>query len=203
MLDKGKVYGELDVTFKPNNDSGNVVPRFSSFVPRVVVGTGGRVEIGSEHHRNINPGRTRTTLVPAIKYKPTMWRQRLGHRAGDNLFIPVRNKSYDVGNYVYAQASKIFESKTRVTFGGYHFSVTCGCRRSAGGRSVWVRTANHFDVWRRGRLVHRQARLRLLYAGINFKPHPKVTGYVGYSIGNTGASNGNHFVYTAIGMNFN
>ena len=28
VLDKGKVYGELDVTFKPNNDSGNVLPGF-------------------------------------------------------------------------------------------------------------------------------------------------------------------------------
>jgi len=39
--------------------------------------------------------------------------------------------------------------------------------------------------------------------GFNFKPHPKITGYVGYSIGNTGASNGNRFFYTAIGINFN
>ena len=39
--------------------------------------------------------------------------------------------------------------------------------------------------------------------GINFKAHPKVTGYVGYSIGNTAVSNGNHFFYTAIGINFN
>src|SRR4051794_32593239 len=38
VLDKGKAYGELDFSFKPNNSDS--VNRFSSFVPRVVVGTG-------------------------------------------------------------------------------------------------------------------------------------------------------------------
>ena len=56
VLDKGKVYGELDVTFKPNDDDDNIVGRFSSFVPRVVVGTGGRVEIGLNITGNIQPG---------------------------------------------------------------------------------------------------------------------------------------------------
>ncbi|PYS85975.1 MAG: hypothetical protein DMF62_17480, partial [Acidobacteria bacterium] len=32
VLDRGKVYAELDLSFKPNE------PRFSSFVPRVVIG---------------------------------------------------------------------------------------------------------------------------------------------------------------------
>jgi hypothetical protein len=39
--------------------------------------------------------------------------------------------------------------------------------------------------------------------GVAFKPHPKVTGYFGYSIGNVGVSRGNHFFYSAIGINFN
>jgi hypothetical protein len=69
VLDKGKVYGELDVSFKPNDDADNVVGRFSSFVPRVVVGVGRRVEVGLNLTGNINPGPDSTTLVPAIKLK--------------------------------------------------------------------------------------------------------------------------------------
>jgi hypothetical protein len=42
VLDKGKVYLELDASLKPTD--GAVVPKFSSFVPRIVVGAGGRVE---------------------------------------------------------------------------------------------------------------------------------------------------------------
>lgn len=205
VLDKGKVYGELDVTFKPNNDSGNVVPRFSSFVPRVVVGTGGRVEIGLNITGNINPGPDSTTLVPAIKYEAydggdNGWAIVLG----DNIFIPVRNKSYDIGNYVYAQASKTFSSKTRLNFGGYHFSgnvVASGAQRAGGQFGFEQPITGKFGVaadWYTGK--HASG---YFTPGINFKPHPKVTGYVGYSIGNTGASNGNHFFYTAIGFNFN
>lgn len=199
VLDKGKVYGELDVTFKPTD------PRFSSFVPRVVVGTGGRVEVGLNITGNINPGLDSTTLVPAIKYKAydggkNGWAIVLG----DNLFIPVRNKSYDVGNYVYAQASKTFSTKTRVTFGGYHFSdnvVAAGAQRAGGQfgfeQPITPRLGFAAD-WYTGKHA-----AGYFTPGFNFKPHPKVTGYVGYSIGNSNVSNGNHFFYTAIGINFN
>ncbi|MDQ3180224.1 MAG: hypothetical protein M3Q33_06860 [Acidobacteriota bacterium] len=110
ILDKGKVYFELDTTFKPNNDE--AVRRFSSFVPRVVVGTGGDVEVGLNVTGNISPGSDSTTLVPAVK-----WRVYNGEDngiqvvVGDNVFIPVRNRSYNVGNYVYGQISKTFKSK--------------------------------------------------------------------------------------------
>lgn len=205
VLDKGKVYGELDVTFKTNNDPGNVLQRFSSVVPRVVVGTGGRVEIGLNLTGNINPGSDSTTLVPAIKYKPydggkNGWAIVLG----DNVSLPVRNKSYDIGNYVYAQASKTFSTKTRVTFGGYHFSdnvVAAGAQR-AGGQFGFEQPINSkFGIaadWFTGKHA-----AGYFTPGINFKPHPKITGYFGYSIGNSGASNGNHFFYTAIGVNLN
>src|SRR6476660_9190611 len=44
VLDKGKVYFELDISAKPNNS--DALNKFSSFVPRVVVGTGHNIEIG-------------------------------------------------------------------------------------------------------------------------------------------------------------
>jgi len=43
VLDKGKVYAELDASLKPTD--GSDVVKFSSFVPRVVVGVGSNVEI--------------------------------------------------------------------------------------------------------------------------------------------------------------
>jgi len=44
VLNKGKVYFELDVSAKPNDST--AVNRFSSFVPRLVVGAGHRIEAG-------------------------------------------------------------------------------------------------------------------------------------------------------------
>ena len=106
MLEKGKVYAELDVPFKTKDDPRNVVPRFSSFVPRVVIGTGNGVEIGLNVSGNVNPGPDSTTLVPTIKWKAyegetNGWAIVLG----DDVFVPVRNRSSEVGNYVYGQAS--------------------------------------------------------------------------------------------------
>ncbi|HBB89939.1 MAG TPA: hypothetical protein DC047_20235 [Blastocatellia bacterium] len=44
VLDRGKVYAELDVSLKPTDSAS--VNKFSSLVPRVVVGAGSRIEIG-------------------------------------------------------------------------------------------------------------------------------------------------------------
>jgi hypothetical protein len=205
VLDKGKVYGELDATFKPNDDVDNVAPRFSSFVPRVVIGVGGRVEIGLNVTGNIQPGADSTTLVPAIKYKAYDGGDN-GYSIviGDNAFIPVRNKSYDFGNYVYAQMSKTFKTGTRLTAGGYHFSdnvVAANAQRAGGQFGFEQPITSKFGVaadWYTGKHA-----AGYFTPGFNFKPHPKMTGYVGYSIGNTNVSNGNHFFYTAIGINFN
>jgi hypothetical protein len=68
VLDKGKVYVETYANFKPNEQE--AVGRFSGFVPRVVVGAGGNVEIGLNLTGNVQPGADATTLVPAVKWRP-------------------------------------------------------------------------------------------------------------------------------------
>lgn len=205
VLDRGKVYFELDVSFKPNSDPTNTVGRFSSFVPRIVVGAGNRVEVGLNVTGNIQPGADSTTVVPAMKFKvydggDNGW----AIVTGDHLFIPVRNKSYNLGNYVYLEASKTFKSNTRITFGGYHFSdnVVAAKAQRAGGQFGFEQTVNpKFSVvadWFTGK--HNAG---YFTPGVTFKPHPKLTGYFGYSIGNTGASRGNHYFLAEVGINVN
>lgn len=203
VLDRGKVYFEFDATYKFNNET--AVSRFSSFVPRIVVGAGGRVEVGLNLVGNIQPGPDATTLVPTIK-----WKAYDGGDNGwafvivDNVFVPVRNRSYDAGNYVYAQFGKTFSTKTRLTFGGYHFTenvVAPGAQRAGGQFAIEQPVADKFSVaadWYTGK--HASG---YFTPGFSFKPHPKVTGYFGYSIGNTNVKNGNHFFYSAIGINLN
>src|SRR5262245_45918672 len=96
VLDRGKVYAELDVSFKPNE------PRFSSFVPRIVIGTGGNVEIGMNLAGNIQPGVDSTTIVPTVKWRFYQNEKKgVAMIAGTNFFIPVRNRSYSFGTYSY------------------------------------------------------------------------------------------------------
>ncbi len=120
VLDKGKVYFELDISLKPNDT--DALSHFSSFVPRLVVGAGGRVEMGLNITGNIQPGADTTTLVPAFKFKAYDGKDNgWAIAVGDHLFIPVHNKSYDFGNHTYVMVQKTFKTKTRIAL----FSRQC------------------------------------------------------------------------------
>jgi len=202
VLDKGKVYVELDASLKPTD--GAVVPKFSSFVPRVVVGAGGRVEVGLNFTGNIQPGPDSTTIVPTIKWKPYQGEKNgWAFVLGDNLFVPVRNRAYNAGNYVYAEMSKTFNSGTRLTFGGYDFTrnVVASANR-AGGQFGFEQPLNKKVTFAADWFTGKHG-AGYFTPGIVFKVGPKVAGYAGYSIGNTNVSNGNHFFLLEVGYNFN
>ena len=198
VLDKGKVYFELDVSAKPNH------PRFTSFVPRVVVGAGKGVEVGLNLTGNIQPGPDVTSLVSTVKYKfYDRGDSEYALVVGNNLFIPLRNRTYNLGNYLYLNGSKTV-GKTRLTAGGYHFSshVVAPNAQRAGGQFGFEQTiAPRFTIaadWITGK--HSSG---YFTAGVIFKPHPQVTGYAGYSLGNANLRNGNHFLLLETGYTFN
>ena len=202
VLDKGKVYAELDASLKPTD--GSVVPKFSSFVPRVVIGAGSGIEFGLNVTGNIQPGADSTTLVPTIKWKPYQGKDNgWAIVVGDNLFVPVRNRAYEAGNYVYAEMSKTFKSGTRVTFGGYDFtrSVVAAANR-AGGQFGFEQPLNKKVTFAADWFTGKHG-AGYFTPGIVFKAGTKVTGYAGYSIGNSNVSNGNHFFLLEVGYNFN
>lgn len=202
VLDKGKVYVELDASLKPTE--GSAVSKFSSFVPRIVVGAGSSVEVGMNVTGNIQPGPDATTLVPTIKWKPYQGKDNgWAFAVGDNLFVPVRNRSYDAGNYVYAEFSKTFKTGTRITFGGYDFTrnVVAGANR-AGGQFGFEQPLNSKVTIAADWLTGKHG-AGYFTPGVVFKMGPKVTGYASYSIGNTNVSNGNHFFLLELGYNFN
>jgi hypothetical protein len=202
VLDKGKVYGEFDASLKPTD--GTVVTDFSAFVPRVVVGAGSHIEIGLNVIGNIQPGPEATTLVPTFKWKPYQNEQSgWAFAVGDHLFVPVHNRAYKTGNYVYAEMSKTFESGTRFTFGGYDFtrSVVAAANRAGGQFGIEQPLNKKITIaadWLTGK--HGAG---FFTPGVVFKVGPKVTGYAGYSLGNTGISDGNHFFLLELGYNFN
>lgn len=202
VLDKGKVYVEFGSTFKPNNQEAS--RKFSSFVPRVVVGAGKNVEVGLNLTGNIQPGSDTTTIVPAIKWRPYLDEKKgVAIVLGDHLFIPVRNRGYKIGNYAYAQVSKTFSTKTRITGGVYHFTknVVAPAQRAGGQFAIEQPITDKFGI--AADYYTGKHAAGYFTPGINFKPHPKVTGYFGYSIGNVDARKGNHYFYAAIGINLN
>ena len=199
VLDSSKAYFELDISAKP------VEPKFSSFVPRFVYGAGHGLEMGVNITGNIQPGADSTTIVPAIKWriyngKENGWAVVLG----DNVYIPVQNKTYDAGTFAYAMVQKTFSTKTRIGFGGHYFSkdVVKPDKDFFGGQFTLEQPAtDRFGLsadWFTGN--HSSG---YLTAGGYYKLTGKLTGYAAYSIGNTNVSNGNHFLYFEAGYNFN
>ncbi|HEY0379935.1 MAG TPA: hypothetical protein VGC87_23675 [Pyrinomonadaceae bacterium] len=199
VLEAGHVYFELDISAKP------VDPKFSSFVPRLVVGVGRRVEVGMNITGNVQPGPDSTTVVPAVKWKVYDGKDNgWAIAVGNNLFIPVRNKSYDAGTYTYTTIQKRFKRGTRVGFGGYFYSenVVAPHARRAGGQFTFEHpVTGRFGLqadWFTGKHAN-----GYFTPGGYFKVTPKLTGYGAYSIGNGNASKGNHFLYFEMGYNFN
>jgi hypothetical protein len=175
-----------------------------TFVPRAVFGTGGNVELGLNVTGNIQPGADSTAVVPTVK-----WRfyqnedNKIALIAGTNFFIPVRNRAYKFGTYSYVAGSKSIH-KTRLTVGAYVASrnVFAANAVRSGGQFGFEQAINdQFSVaadWISGK--HASG---YFTPGVVYKPHPKVTTYWSYSIGNNGPSDGNHFFMLEVGYNFN
>ena len=203
VLDKGKVYFELDISAKPNDT--DALGHFSSFVPRLVFGAGHRVEVGVNILGNVQPGPDSTTIAPAVKWKAydgkdNGWAVVLG----DHVFIPVHNKSYNVGDHAYVIAQKTFETKTRIGFGGGVFTKNVVAPNATRGVGMFTfeqpitKKLNWNADWFTGK--HASG---YFTTGAAYKLTNKLTGVAAYSIGNANASKGNHFFYFELGYNFN
>lgn len=197
ILDRGKVYGELDITYAPRSAS-------RSFTPRVVVGVGHRIEIGMNVNGLSAPGDPQTTLAPTIKWKAydggsNGW----AFLVGDDFFIPVQNRTYRADNYTYAQFTKTWSTKTRATLGGYAITknVVDRANRAGGQFAIEQPVTNRLTLaadWFTG--AHA---LGYFTPGLILKATSKLTFYGTYQIGNRGASSGNHQMLIELGYNFN
>lgn len=201
VLDQGKVYVELDAAFKFNNQES--LRRFSSFVPRVVIGVGGRTEIGLNVIGNVQPGADSSIIVPTVKTRIFQnKKQDLTVFGGTNFYIPVRNRSYKFGTYSYLAAAKTF-GKTRVTAGGFAASKNVFAPKAvrAGGQFAIEQTINSKLTLAADWFTGKHAN-GYFTPGVIYKPHPQVTAYLSYSIGNADARRGNHYFLFELGYNF-
>jgi hypothetical protein len=203
VLDKGKVYFELDISAKPNDSA--ALSHFSSFVPRLVVGAGHNIEVGLNVLGNIQPGPDATTLVPAFKYrlysgKDNGWAVVVG----DHVFIPVHNRAYNIGDHAYLITQKSFKSGTRIGFGGGVFSKNVVAANATRGVGMFTfeqpitKKLNWDADWFTGKHA-----AGYFTTGAAYKLTKKLTGVAAYSIGNSNVSKGNHFLYFELGYNFN
>jgi hypothetical protein len=197
VLDRGKVYFEFDATYMPRTAA-------RTYTPRIVVGVGHRVEIGLNLNGLSAPGDPQATPTPTIKWKAydggtNGW----AFLIGDDLFIPVQNRTYRAGNYAYAESTKTWRAKTRATFGAYAFTknVVASGNRAGGQFAIEQPITSRLTLaadWYTG-----DQALGYVTPGIIFKATSQLTLYGTYQIGNRRAAAGNHQMLVELGWNFN
>jgi len=200
-LAEGETYLEFGALFKPNNQGEN--RRFTSFLPRVAYGVTRDFEVGVTMLGNVQPGSDATTISPMFKYR--LYRNEkhgVTVAVGDNVFIPVRNKTFNFGNPLYVQATKTFsKTGTSITTGSYWFTknvVAENASRAGGMFGVEQPINDRFGAaadWITGKHDAGYATV-----GFYFRPTKRSISYVGYSIGNAGFKQGNHYVFANIGF---
>lgn len=201
VLERGKVYAELDVSFKTVKQE--AAGKFSTFVPRLVVGAGSNVEVGLNVLGNIQPGADTTTLVPTVKWKfYENEEKKMAFYGGTNFYIPVRRRAYKFGTYSYLSTAKTI-NKTRLTAGAFVAGKNVFAPQAvrAGGQFAVEQTLNSklslAADWFTGKHAN-----GYLTPGIIYKPRPNVTLYASYSLGNTRLKQGNHYFLIELGYNF-
>ncbi len=196
VLDRGKVYGELDGTAWEADGR-------ATLTPRVVIGVGHGVEVGANFNGISEPEAGEMTVSPTIKWQPWSTETGWSFYAGDDLFFPVRERSYHAGNYFYAVLAKKWKHGTRVGAGGYDFTknVVAGANRAGGQFTVEQSLGARLTVaseWYTGNQA-----VGFVNTGLILKLTRKLTGYAAYQLGNAGVTTGNRQFLWELGWNFN
>jgi hypothetical protein len=197
VMDQGKVYGELDGTVRPMGS-------LATFTPRVVVGIGHGIEVGMNFDGLSAPTLDQLEISPTVKWR--LWKGKTSgwsFYVGDDLFFPVRKRTYNAGNYVYACFAKEWNHGTRITFGGYDFTrnVVANANRAGGQFTFEQRVNNRLTLaaeWYTGNNT-----AGYVNPGAIIKLNSKLTLFAAYQIGNAGVTAGNHQFLWEFGYNFN
>jgi len=197
ILDKGKLYGEFDFAYLWNASAGG-------YTPRVVAGIGHRVEVGVNLNGITSPGPFQTTPTPTIKWKAydggnNGW----VFMVGDDVFIPVQNRAYDAGNYVYAEFAKTLKSHTRLTLGAFDFTANVVSTGNKAGGQFGIEQPAGKRVTLAADWFTGKHSAGYFTPGAAIKLSSKATAYLAYEIGNSGATRGNHLLLVELGWNFN
>ena len=197
VLERGKVYGELDLTYSPADFSG-------TFTPRVVVGVGHRVEVGLNANGLAATGLVHFTPTPTAKWKAyeggsNGWALLIG----DDVFLPALKRQYRAGNYVYAQFTKTWNTRARATFGAFDSTrgVVASGNRAGGQFAIEQPIASRVTLaadWFTGHHA-----MGYVSPGVIVKLARQLTAYVCYQVGNASVKKGNHQLLVEIGWNFN
>ena len=176
----------------------------ATFTPRVVVGIGHQIEVGVNFDGLSAPTLGPLVISPTVKWR--IWKNEASgwcFYVGDDLFFPVRERTYNAGNYSDASFAKEWAHGTRIGFGGYDFTrnVVANANRAGGQFTFEQRVSDRVTLaaeWYTGKQA-----VGYVNPGAIVKLNAKLTLYAAYQIGNAGVRTGNHQFLWEFGYNFN
>jgi hypothetical protein len=199
VVAKKKVYAEFDfISHLEGHDNGG----FQTYVPRVVVGIGGGVEVG------LNIGATDSLAPTTVYAQPNIkWQFYANEDNGTALttgaiaFTPLKDRSLnDTFGLFYANASKKFKGDygPRFTVGGYGLGGLDIAGVDKGGAMVayeqpLAKRVSFVADWFSGKNG-----FGYVTPGFSFSLPKNGLFNVGYSIGNAGRKNNGLFVYYGV-----
>jgi len=200
VVAKKKVYTEFDFIshFEAHEDGG-----FQGYVPRVVVGVGKHVEVGTNvaFLDTLAPDQP-VELQPNIKYQfYSNEKTGVAAAAGGMLYTPIAHRAgIDTFGMLYSTVSKKFPGNhgPRLTGGGYGLVARADGTGTKGGGIAGYEQPLHPKVsfvmdWLSG-----NNRFGYVTPGFAFTVTKTSALYAGYSIGNFGRKNNALFVYYGI-----
>jgi len=204
ILPEGKVGIRFIARFKLNDQEAK--KKFTQFTPRVIFGVKRNVEIGVNLLGNTQPGQDATTIVGSVKWRfYANEKRKTALVVGNNLYIPLRNKKYNLGNYFYVAGSKVLSgTNTKLTIGSYYFTKNVVARNAAraGGQFGLEQPINQRVTFAAEWLTGRHSSGNLT-TGFKVKVNKRAVASLGYTIANDRAIQGNHFFYTSLAINLN
>ncbi len=118
VLDKGKAYVRFDVSHYP-------VLNGTTFTPNFIFGVGHNVELGVNAEALSDPTSFSTTsIVPNFKWKFKEIRSgdgKLEFYLGDKIYVPVHNRGFRAGNFLYVAGALSIDTGTRLTAGVFNY----------------------------------------------------------------------------------
>ena len=197
VVAKKKVYAEFDFIshLEPHDEGG-----FQAYIPRVVVGVGGNVEVGANvaFTDALAPDQT-VELQPNVKYRFYNNEENgVAASVGGILYTPIANRAgVDTFGLLYTTVSKKVKGTygPRLTGGGYGLVGRANGNGSEGGAIVGYEQPLHAKVNFVADWLSGKNRFGYVTPGFSFTTSSRSALYVGYSIGNQGRKNNALFVY--------
>jgi hypothetical protein len=198
VLDKGKAYVRFDTTHYP-------VLNGTTFAPNFIYGIGHNVEVGLNFEALSDPTTFATgAFVPNFKYRYDRLLQNgegIVFTVGDKIYIPVHNRSYRAGNYLYATATLVVDSGFRLGGGAFNSQdVVAKGNRTGAIVTVEQMLNDKFTLaadWQSGKGSN-----GYLTAGLMTFPTKRIMIIPAYQLGNTSASR-NHGFTLFVGFKLN